>query len=54
MDFRAASAARGFNWRLLVDLEGFEPPTAESKSDVLPLHHRSVKGHDASLILFPL
>lgn len=54
MDFRATSAARGFNWRLLVDLEGFEPPTAESKSDVLPLHHRSVRGRDISLILFPL
>lgn len=54
MDFRAASAARGFNWGLLVDLEGFEPPTPEPKSDVLPLHHRSIKGRDVSLILFPL
>ena len=27
----------------LVDLQGFEPQPSESKSLVLPLHHRSIK-----------
>ena len=37
----------------LVGPEGFEPPTPDPKSGVLPLHHRPIKGRDVSLILFP-
>ena len=37
---------------LFVVLEGFEPSQAEPESDVLPLHHRTIRKCDAKVMLF--
>ncbi len=48
--------ADGLFYSLVVNLLGFEPRLAESKSDVLPLHHKSIYNpflnYDAKLRLF--
>ena len=36
----------------LVVLEGLEPSQAEPESDVLPLHHRTIRKCDAKVMLF--
>ncbi len=36
----------------MVDLPGFEPRMTVPKTEVLPLHHRSISNYDAKLRVF--